>query len=184
MITNTNERFNGAPCPPMVRDQTISDAMESLVIYELGYGGQICEITPTKIVLFTRCLAAQDTVTLEGPADEMRPLIEFCGIYAQICGIEEINQAVTDHALNRTMEMSGGRPLIVTTLGPMLMGQSRVKLTCLAWINIEDETLIKRAAKMELKQLLEICLFMEQFPDMGLLEVAEALNLEVPALVT
>jgi len=182
MITNTNQRFNGAHCDPIIRQQSITDAMQSLVIYELGYGGHIREITPTKLVVFTQVLAAQDTVTFEGPKDEMLPLLKFCAVYAKICQHQQITDVVIDHAMNLLGDLSG-KPLFVTGAMPMFIGQDRIKLACLAWINIEDEVVIKRAACMSTKNLLQIVMFMEQFPDMDFFQMADELGLEVPELV-
>ena len=181
MISNTNQRFNGEDHPPIVRKQSVNDALESLVIYELGYGGKIIKIEHTKLVIFTQVLGAQDTVTFEGPEDEMLPLLKFCAVYAQVSDHDEINKAVINNALNRLGPLSG-KPLFVTGALPMFVGQSRIKLACLGWINIEDETTIKRAARMNTKDLLQIVMFMEQFPDMDFFQMADELGLEVPEL--
>jgi hypothetical protein len=182
MITNTNQRFNGEHHPPIVRQQSVSDALESLVIYELGYGGKIMKIERDKLVLFTQVLSTQDTVTFEGTEDEMLPLLQFCAVYSQVSGHDEINEAVIDNTLNRLGPLSG-KPLFITGALPMFVGQSRIKLACLGWINIEDQDTVKRAARMSTKDLLQIVMFMEQFPNMDFFQMADELSLEVPELV-
>lgn len=50
-------------------------AVESLFRYELGYGGRLVEVTPTRIVVRTRVLSKVDTVTFESTEKEMVPLL-------------------------------------------------------------------------------------------------------------
>lgn len=74
MIHITNSRVNGGPPDVIEQDKPGPRAFTSLVQYELGYGGRVIEIEPTRLVAQTRVMDTVDTVTFSGPEDEMRPL--------------------------------------------------------------------------------------------------------------
>jgi hypothetical protein len=52
-------------------------ALKSLAIYELGFGGFVWGVSPTKIVIKTHFLSDVDINTFTGPEDEMKLLVEF-----------------------------------------------------------------------------------------------------------
>ena len=103
MITNTNVRDNGIVHDPIVKEQSTDKALKSLVVFELGFGGRIVEITPFKIITRTLYPGGVDTTTFEGRVSEMKPLIEFCTIWMQIGQEKEIMGVLVDKAVRNTM---------------------------------------------------------------------------------
>jgi len=66
--------------------RSFEDALCSLIKYEMGYGGQVREVTPTKIVVQTRVLSKIDIVTVESSEEEMVPLLVALHLWVEAAG--------------------------------------------------------------------------------------------------
>lgn len=75
-ILIVNKRFNGVVCPPISRNDTVANALISLIKYEIGYGGHVTDIHPTRVVIRTQVLGCTDTTTYSGSEEDMKPLLE------------------------------------------------------------------------------------------------------------
>ncbi len=60
------------------------EAIGHLVKYELGYGGEIMGISAESVMIQTRVAGCIDTTIFEGPADEMKAILEFTRLYLEM----------------------------------------------------------------------------------------------------
>lgn len=162
MIKNTAERNNGGyKCDPTTRDQTINQALESLIIYELGYGGYQSVIEPTRIVVITRIMNCVDQTTFTGTAEEMSLLVEACVLHAQTNVLNGVNvpESLKDHAIDQVMVFTKGVPLLIKLGSGMITGRLNIKLILTLMTLCEDETLIKHFMQLDRDtQLAIVCL--------------------------
>lgn len=125
MILHSNFRDNGGGEQEIgIFPQTPLDALESLVVAEIGWGGSFTVFTATKLEIRTGVMHCKDRTVFEGPADEMELLVKAAYaamILRQEHGDELINLAADD--LERLPEGAKGVPLFVTTLGPKFFGE-------------------------------------------------------------
>ena len=96
------------------RTENIVGALQSLLRFELGFGGTIVSATETQIVTKTIVFACIDVTTFTGPVDEMQFLIEGTAVYATLAH-KNISSDI-DLLLKNT----GGVPLFMTSCGPHL----------------------------------------------------------------
>ena len=179
MIKRTYARNKGGEIFTDVHDLNVEKTLESLVLNQLGFGGHIVDITPTKVVTFCRVLSDEDTVTFEGTEKEMRPLVEFCAYFLHVSQEEGITQPLIEGAIEAT---AGSRALIFTAMTPLLVGGNRCKLAALAWAGVEDLEAAQYAMELELEQLLEIALYKRAFPEMSFLDICDEIEPTVPVV--
>lgn len=124
MIEIFNYRNNGGGetllSNPLV---SMEDAMESLVKYELGYGGQISDVKAsgdrTTIEIKTRVLSCQDRTVFDGPKDEMMPLLQACKVWMEAGKRVDMGKVASDlcHAM-------GGNALLITSSAGLAIGHA------------------------------------------------------------
>ena len=136
MITYTNSRTNGGEPHVVQNTRSVIGALISLIWYELGYGGKIKELTPTKIVIFTRVLAAQDTVTFEGNEKEMKILL--AGVFYHSRTSPNLVQIA-----EKVIQITKGNALLtshsaIMFTGGVLGGGKRLRACIMAALEIED----------------------------------------------
>lgn len=137
--------------------------LNTLAEYELGYGGYIAEISPTKLRVTTHVLSKIDNTIYEGSEEEMLPLLQFCYLFATLSSDEDVGKLFDDlegTPLGEKLTI----PLYVTTIGPLLIGHSRTTKAALANL-IQCKEDIGLYGDLELKTLLRL---IEQKIDEGL----------------
>ncbi|OGY62381.1 MAG: hypothetical protein A2745_00100 [Candidatus Harrisonbacteria bacterium RIFCSPHIGHO2_01_FULL_44_13] len=147
MITVTPTRVkSGEHFDFGARQLTTEQAMESLVKYELGYGGRITEASPTRIVVQTRVLGhCLDTTIFEGSEEEMRPLRAATYYFLRACG-EQMTDLVFEQAFTDLSRKDGtALQAIVAWAGPLIIGRHRVRVAMMLAIGITSEEDIKAA---------------------------------------
>jgi hypothetical protein len=100
----------------------IGDALETLVIYELGYGGRITKFTKESITVVTNIMSCEDTTEFKGSLESMKPLTDFIQYYA----LALKNENFQNHA-DEVLAMTKGIPLLVKMSSGLIVGQSRIK---------------------------------------------------------
>ncbi len=138
MISYTNERYNGDRYVTK-HTKTVSDALHSLIKFEIGYGGTIQDITRERVVIKTEVMAAVDTVTFEGTEEEMALLVEAAGfaIMANPFG-DQAPEAYKDKVVGDVMAFTKGLPLLVRMGSGIIMGNTVSKVVLLSMIGSQE----------------------------------------------
>ena len=132
-VTNIRNR-DGEEFEPATRSLIVVQALDSFILYELGFGTVIREITPTRVVCLTRVMNCLDTVIFEGKVEEMRLLVEAAILYCQARKIDTLQAAFIDH----TLKVTKGNPLLIKMGMGILYGNAAIRAVILAMIgNIE-----------------------------------------------
>lgn len=138
--------------------KSVSKALESLVVYELGYGGKITEIDyPTKIAVETRICSKIDGTVFEGPEEKMKPLFEAAYFFLKATGEhsdEIVNSAV--QALGDRLGELAGVPFFLSLAGPMVMGEETSKVALMLGMGITAEEDIKKGVRLSTKDLVAV----------------------------
>lgn len=133
MIEYTTTRYDGRYEHTIKRSLTQGRAVISLIRFELGFGGTVTHITPTKVVVQTPVFGKMDVTAFEGGKEEMRPLVEGTQVFHSLKGVAA--ESYTAQALELLRRADGGfRPLDVVMFGPMLGSMGYVKPTLLSLI--------------------------------------------------
>lgn len=113
---------------PALHETTTEMALESLIKAELRFGGHIIELTPTRVVVQTQVLACLDTTYFEGSEEEMADLVAVAYYYTK-AQAEQRDGIVEECAdkLGQMPESTRGNAFFVTTLAPMIMGNTTLK---------------------------------------------------------
>jgi len=147
VITYVNARYNGSPEPNVTQHKKSTHAAyTSLVRFEIGYGGVIVDLSPTKVVCKTPVLGSVDVVTFTGSEKDMRPLVLAAGYSLQLRAAHK--DELIDGTMRSLSSLTGGKPKTfeVAHFGPLLMGQSIAKAACLLGIEVEPtEGLLNRS---------------------------------------
>lgn len=61
--------------------QTPAEAVRSMVVFELGYGGCVTDLSLTKVVVETDIYGTKDTTILEGTKEEMEFIVKVARAY-------------------------------------------------------------------------------------------------------
>lgn len=124
MITIVSERSNGDyKAPTVTRQFSVGRAFTSLVKYELGFGGKVVAIEPTKLSTRTLVLACVDDTHFSGPETEMAVLNQAAATFVQIKNNPGVKEALVD----RVMATTQGVPLLVAHGHGLIMGQPIAK---------------------------------------------------------
>lgn len=146
MIKVTSERNNGCQGPTMISERTVGRSLMSLCKFELGFGGRLIEVKPTKLVTLTHVMSCEDRTTFEGPEKEMKTL--------SLAALLFMNMSKTGESelMDRMIEFTGGRPLLITAFGGLSEVLHRVPISLAAAALAVGfvETDIKPLSKMDL----------------------------------
>ena len=175
MITISGIRHNGEEHKLPERTVPISKALNSLVEFELGYGGNIVELTESRVVVQTRVMNCVDTTVFEGSAEDMRPLAEVAGYYLMVSSgeaNEKVISSVVD-ALGSHGSGKGLNTLLFTNLAPLMVGAKRVKMACVLALGVEDEESARTAMGIDYKDLIAMLELHCEFPEVSFGELVE-----------
>lgn len=93
------------------------EAIRSLYKYELGYGGQITDLTDEKIEVVTHILNCKDRTVYTGAKGVMNDLV-----IAACLWLQADKEVSFDDWWKRIAEASKGNALLVTTSAPLIRG--------------------------------------------------------------
>ncbi len=156
MITVTNFRNNGMECPPVTSEEAASKALESLVVFELGFGGHVTGLSRTRVAVNTNILGCKDRTVFEGPAEEMEFIVRVATYHATITSEKEIRSALIENAaefLNDLPRNIGGVPLYISMMTPFLVGNPSAKVALLFAAGITDPEVVKNIVPISLNDL-------------------------------
>jgi hypothetical protein len=180
MIIVEYRRFNGAEAPVMVHERTKSAALTSLIKYEIGFGGRIIEVTPTRVVVTTTVLGCKDVVIFSGDAEEMRRLVLAAQAAACVFAEKESVRALAKGTID-AMKKCGAdehgrmRPFLSAHLVPLIAGGAVGKIALLSAMEVEGETAVRRLSPLSLDMLVELAEIAESTRT-TLMESAEVLG--------
>jgi len=108
------------------------EALRSLAVFELGYGGQLTSVDITdfqaSIAVVTRVLNCVDTTIFSGTREDMTVLLEFAACYAAVVASRDLNK-LSQQVLD-TLGVNYNTLLLVK-FSPIIIG-SREVLSALA----------------------------------------------------
>lgn len=139
-------------------------ALRSLVVYELGYGGIVIDVSPTHLIVRTQVLGSIDTTMFNGTEEEMRPLLEASAIVMeQVCNDQL--------SYDRIMRITGGSPLLIHLGADQLIGQARLQMAILHGIGVTDENDVRTCLELDMRDMV------------AAMELSETEGLTLPAMV-
>ena len=131
---------DGYVCPPVKATRTISDALQLLVEFELGYGGRVADVGPAFIETHTEVLGCKDRLTFKGSEKDMEPLLAVCAASHGLFREAILNDKVGDALIKVTK----GKPLLLCNYGPILVGTGVMKGVMSQLLNLSDVEKIKK----------------------------------------
>lgn len=159
MIKHTNLRDKGQGVKNLGEyEQSTAEALKSMVVYELGYGGVITELSPTKVVVETHIFGGtKDTTIFEGPKEEMELIVKAAAHHAALIGDEASRNVLIEKSvdfLGTLPKEVGGLPLFIAMTAPMIMGEMSTVAALLASVGITDPEVVKTLVPISLKDLM------------------------------
>jgi len=156
MNVTYHRRKPGEECPPVTREVSPSQALISLVKFELGFGGHVTELTSTRVSTQTQVMACTDLTTWEGTEAEMKRVYEVALNHAALMHFEK--DKVISKATDAFMQLPERMriPLFATTLLPMVMGEQTGMIALLAGYSIQDQEQVKKLVGMGVENALAL----------------------------
>ncbi|QVD49168.1 hypothetical protein LUCX_98 [Xanthomonas phage vB_XciM_LucasX] len=151
-----NDRNPRLPYGDLLWEGTVSPskAFASLIIYELGYGGTITELSETKLIVQTCVMSKIDHVVFEGTKEEMEPLLQYVAIFHQLSSEDDIGR-IFDALEGTALKEKLLRPLYLTTAGIMMVGGSRAHRAMIGFL-VEKEGQVEQLSQYDLKDLVAL----------------------------
>ncbi len=152
-----NIRYNGTE-NPLERIESAGRALELLILVDMGFCGNVIEITPTKLVTRTPAgFGAVDIVTYEGHEEDMASLILLAVCYTLVRSNEKNRASVAMSMADLINGLPGGhKPIVIEAFVPLLAGSHACKIALLAATEVTDKELATKLLQMELKELAPI----------------------------
>ena len=146
------EFYENCPAP---RDETIVKALNGLLQFELSFGGQVKDIKEedgkVTIVMTTHVMGCVDTTYFQGTKEDMQSLLEAVHYWNKS---RDYDEHTIDQAFAKMTGKNGTvSPFIAKHLGPILIGQGRVRIALLIACGLTEETAILHTAKMKTDDL-------------------------------
>lgn len=161
---------SGHICPPIVRELTAIGALIRLMLYEVGYGGEVTRVTKSRIDVRTQVLNCVDHVTFDGSEEEMRPLL--LAIYYFLYLIDRREMAET--SFQQLQQMCGGSgqiSLLLASLDPIFTTMKPAKISMLIALEIWDEAELQAVMKLPNEDLQPVLELRQENPAASIQEI-------------
>lgn len=149
-ITHTNYRNHSGCGEKMLGDpypQSVMKALESLVVFEYGYGGYPTVVTPTRVEVVTTVMSCLDRTVFEGTEVDMAPLVLASYFVAEARGDQKTLDTIREHLVAVTDTPAfHGNAFLITTAFPILMGQDVVRQALLRMVDPQPREESQRLA--------------------------------------
>lgn len=160
-IKLTNYRNNGGfRFEPVERHATIESALETLVVYELGFGGRVIDVRPDYLRVETRVFDTVDHTNFEGKSNDMLLLLEAARNMTQVAAVQFVPGSEPHKRLMNTIQkFTHGNPLLLSLGGGIIAGGTRIKSSLLAMIpqlHNNSPMLINKLANLSAKDLVAL----------------------------
>jgi hypothetical protein len=163
------------------RNESVTKALELLVLYELGYGGVVTDFSSSKVVVETDILsgAIKDTTIFEGSKEEMKLLLRIAACHTALINFETSRNAVFGKAIDVLETLPNGIgnvPFYISLISPFLIGGSFSSFALLFAMGVTDPDTIKTLTSIRLEDLVAAAqLSLEN--GLPLPEIAKEMNL-------
>jgi len=101
------------------RSQELPDAINSILQYELGYGGEVIEVSFISITILTRIMSHVDTVIYTGDRDDMDQILLMLSHWVS-------QEPCQPEIITKLLDLSKGVPLILVALSGIVSGQVKL----------------------------------------------------------
>jgi len=91
-------------------------------------------------------LSCHDTTWLEGPKEEMQPILRAIWAWGQVSKID-------NEVIDQVAEYAPGNPMILSVTGPKMVGNSKVKIAMALLLGLTPEE-AKKWSKIKLEDLI------------------------------
>ncbi len=110
------------------------DAIVSAIQHELGFGGEVTELSETRLTIRTIVMGCVDSTTFEGTVEEMQPLFEACMAFLAVSEQKDIDVNFKQLSVKGTI-----RPLVAVNFLPIAIGQTRMRKTFITLLSETEE---------------------------------------------
>jgi hypothetical protein len=147
---------------PFIRDVAVGTALATLVTTSLGCHARIDDVTQTKLVTSYRDCGCDDTMTFEGSAEEMRPLLRATHFYLVAFDREKVFEAAMQE-LDATLPDGLSRaPWVLQMVSGYAQGEIRLKMAFFLGMELSKDD-INTALTLPFSELEAIaCLMFEE----------------------
>gem|GEM_PF-1724307 len=157
--------------------RTVGQALIHLLSAELGFGGQVVDISDTKVVVHTSIFNYTDVSEFGGSTEEMIPLLQ--AVYFFLRGLNEHGSRMREQVNEQIGKIFGDedgrvKPLFLSMAAPMMLGQARVRVAMLLSLGVTDVSDINATQGMELGDIVAIWELSQSESDMSFQEVLAA----------
>jgi hypothetical protein len=153
MIVISQRNRGSEKFDPMTSVRTLSDALEYILVYELGYGGQIVSLKETEVTTVTSVMNCIDTTVFKWAKEEHKVVMDVIATYVAIKKASE-EKPIYDKLIDQVMAFTGGNPLKIKMAAGVIMGQPAVKATLLHLIGSEEH--LDHLKKLKSKDLFAV----------------------------
>jgi hypothetical protein len=131
------DKGNGEVYGPDVYERPLDRAFQMFALYELGFGGQVTDLTETSITTVSWAMNCKDTTLFEGTAEELKPFLQLAVVHCGLMANDETRNALSGAAfqtLERIFSSPGGgvSPLLLKLGGDQIMGEMSLKVSLIA----------------------------------------------------
>lgn len=150
-VTFKRDKGDGYDYGTFVNEKSVGRALTEFIVFELGYGGEIIDISETSVSVLTKVLGCYDTTTFSGTKEEMKLLIE-AGCIALKLYAEKRTELIDGHA-DKIIKLTEGKPLLVNLSSGIILGNSIGSVVALAMLSEEYNKDIEKLTQLSLKDL-------------------------------
>jgi len=101
----------------IVSEKTPGKALDYLISCEIAFGGNVTDISDTKITIVTPITGMVDHTVFEGSSEEMRSLTIAIGVSSAL----RANKKIADAGIDSAMRFTEGNPRLIAIGGAMFM---------------------------------------------------------------
>lgn len=135
-ITSNRTRDNEPPSKPFIHESTKEKATSHFIEFELAYGGQVIDLSETKVIVRTVVLDCVDLTTFEGSKEEMILIVEAAYVSVSFTiQSDNILQSFKDMIINKIMEITKGNPLLIKLSSDIISGKCSIRVILLTILN-------------------------------------------------
>lgn len=156
-MSNITMKCERDGCSTLGRTLTMEKAMEMLVVYELGYGGQIQEIQDDLVKVRTRVFGAIDNTTFIGSNKDMELLVKTALLSVEVGKVK-----TTDAEISKVVDKTDGNPFLIEHGAGMILGHGRARVTTLMLFEEVAEELHEKLLKLTLTDLVSLAIDYQQ----------------------
>lgn len=133
MIRYLTQRYepDGSLCgDPVIREMTPGHATTSLVRFELGYGGHVTALEPTRVVVRTSMFGRYDITEFSGDAGEMMPLMRALCFWLE--AQQKHGPAHVARTADQAVRLGLNRPLMLQMFASLMWSPMVPSAICVA----------------------------------------------------